>query len=92
MGAVAGTAEKQFIGWSGRLKIAVHKRRYCERVENCIRDGVQDDDWRGQWEGAVEGPQSALYRDSASGATWSGRGRAPTWLAGDKDRSRYFIG
>ncbi|WP_408432137.1 H-NS family nucleoid-associated regulatory protein [Paraburkholderia sp. RL18-101-BIB-B] len=24
--------------------------------------------------------------------TWSGRGRAPGWLAGAKDRSKYLIG
>ncbi|MFL9929950.1 H-NS family nucleoid-associated regulatory protein [Paraburkholderia sp. RL18-103-BIB-C] len=28
------------------------------------------------------------YRDPKSGATWSGRGRAPAWLAGAKGRYR----
>lgn len=27
-------------------------------------------------------PVAAKYRDPASGATWTGRGRAPLWLAG----------
>lgn len=39
----------------------------------------------------VRGPQPALYRDPKTGGTWSGRGRAPAWLAGVKDRSKYLI-
>jgi len=39
----------------------------------------------------VRGPQPALYRDPKSGATWSGRGRAPAWIADAKDRSRFLI-
>ncbi|MGY6122185.1 H-NS family nucleoid-associated regulatory protein (plasmid) [Paraburkholderia strydomiana] len=39
----------------------------------------------------VRGPQPALYRDPKSGATWSGRGRAPAWIANAKDRSRFVI-
>lgn len=31
------------------------------------------------------------FRDPETGATWSGRGRAPGWLAG-KDREQYRIG
>jgi DNA-binding protein H-NS len=37
------------------------------------------------------GPQPAKYRDPQTGATWSGRGRAPAWLAGVKDLSAYLI-
>ncbi|WOD14189.1 H-NS family nucleoid-associated regulatory protein [Paraburkholderia kirstenboschensis] len=39
----------------------------------------------------VRGPQPALYRDLKTGATWSGRGRAPAWIANAKDRSRFLI-
>jgi DNA-binding protein H-NS len=39
----------------------------------------------------VRGPQPALYRDPKSGATWSGRGRAPAWIADAKNRSRFLI-
>ncbi|CAB3794520.1 H-NS family nucleoid-associated regulatory protein [Paraburkholderia fynbosensis] len=39
----------------------------------------------------VHGPQPAMYQDPKSGATWSGRGRAPAWLAGVKDRSKFLI-
>jgi DNA-binding protein H-NS len=39
----------------------------------------------------VRGPQPAMYQDPKSGATWSGRGRAPAWLAGAKDRAKFLI-
>jgi len=39
----------------------------------------------------VRGVQAAKYRDPKSGATWSGRGRAPAWLAGARDRSKFLI-
>jgi DNA-binding protein H-NS len=38
-----------------------------------------------------KGPQPAKYRDPNTGATWSGRGRAPAWLAGVKDLSSFLI-
>ncbi|NMM04465.1 H-NS histone family protein [Paraburkholderia sp. RP-4-7] len=41
--------------------------------------------------GQRKGPQPALYRDPKSGATWSGRGPAPAWLASVKDRTRFLI-
>ena len=39
----------------------------------------------------VRGPQPAKYRDPKTGATWSGRGPAPAWLAGTKDRTKFLI-
>jgi DNA-binding protein H-NS len=42
--------------------------------------------------GQPKGAQPALYRDPKSGSMWSGRGRAPAWLAGAKDRSKFLIG
>lgn len=39
----------------------------------------------------ARGPQPAKYRDPKSGATWSGRGRAPEWLASVKDRTPFLI-
>ncbi|MGY6125490.1 H-NS family nucleoid-associated regulatory protein [Paraburkholderia strydomiana] len=39
----------------------------------------------------VRGAQPALYRHPKSGATWSGRGRAPAWIADAKDRNRFLI-
>ncbi|AOI62839.1 H-NS histone [Burkholderia territorii] len=32
----------------------------------------------------------AKYRDPATGATWSGRGREPVWIAG-RDRAAFLI-
>jgi DNA-binding protein H-NS len=34
---------------------------------------------------------AAKYRDPASGATWSGRGKTPKWINGATDRSVYAI-
>jgi DNA-binding protein H-NS len=34
---------------------------------------------------------AAKYRDPASGATWSGRGKTPKWINGAADRSQYAI-
>ena len=39
----------------------------------------------------VRGPQAPKYRDPKSGETWSGRGRAPAWLATAKDRTQFLI-
>ncbi|CAN0628616.1 DNA-binding protein H-NS [Burkholderia multivorans] len=39
----------------------------------------------------VRGPQPPKYRDPKSGATWSGSGRAPAWLAGAKNLSKFLI-
>ncbi|MBB2929012.1 H-NS family nucleoid-associated regulatory protein [Paraburkholderia silvatlantica] len=39
----------------------------------------------------VRGPQIPKYRDPETGATWSGRGRAPAWLAEAKDRAVFLI-
>ncbi|AMV48224.1 H-NS histone family protein [Paraburkholderia caribensis] len=39
----------------------------------------------------VRGPQAPKYRDPKTGATWSGRGRAPAWLAGAKDQTAFLI-
>jgi DNA-binding protein H-NS len=39
----------------------------------------------------VRGPQAPQYRDPKTGATWSGRGRAPAWIAGAKDRTKFLI-
>ncbi len=41
--------------------------------------------------GQRQGPQPAKYLDPKTGATWSGRGPAPAWLAAAKDRSKFLI-
>lgn len=35
-------------------------------------------------------PVEIKYKDEATGDTWTGRGRAPKWLAG-KDKDQYLI-
>ena len=40
--------------------------------------------------GAVKGPVPAKFRDTNSGATWSGRGKPPRWISG-KDRTAFLI-
>lgn len=40
---------------------------------------------------AVTGGKPAKYRDHKTGATWTGHGRAPGWIAGVKDRTHYLI-
>lgn len=37
------------------------------------------------------GPQPAKYLDPKTGATWSGKGPAPAWLAAAKDRNAFLI-
>lgn len=37
------------------------------------------------------GALPAKYRDPKSGATWSGRGPAPRWVASAKDRTKFLI-
>lgn len=39
----------------------------------------------------ARGPQPAKYRDPETGATWSGRGPAPAWMANAKDRAKFLI-
>ncbi|HDR9497107.1 H-NS histone family protein [Burkholderia cepacia] len=36
-------------------------------------------------------PIAPKYRDPKTGATWSGRGKAPQWIAGAKNRNRFLI-
>lgn len=38
----------------------------------------------------VKEPVAAKFRDSNTGATWSGRGKPPKWIVG-KDRSAFLI-
>ncbi|CAB3744572.1 hypothetical protein LMG27174_07206 [Paraburkholderia rhynchosiae] len=40
---------------------------------------------------AKAGSSVTKYRDPKTGATWSGHGRAPGWIAAAKDRSKYLV-
>ncbi|RKU00206.1 DNA-binding protein [Burkholderia sp. Nafp2/4-1b] len=39
----------------------------------------------------AKAPTEAKYRDPKTGATWSGRGRAPAWIKDAKNRNRFLI-
>jgi len=41
--------------------------------------------------GQPKGRQQAQYLNAKTGATWSGRGRAPAWLANVRDRTKFLI-
>lgn len=41
--------------------------------------------------GQRKGPQPAKYLNPKTGATWSGRGPAPAWLAAVKDRASFLV-
>ncbi|MGU7775702.1 H-NS histone family protein [Burkholderia sp. MR1-5-21] len=46
---------------------------------------------RGRSAKQTKGPVEAKYRDPKTGATWSGRGRAPAWIKDAKNRNRFLI-
>ncbi len=45
---------------------------------------------RGRKSGGGGGKVAPKYRDPATGATWTGRGRTPKWMEG-KNRDAYLI-
>src|SRR5258708_315507 len=56
-------------------------------AKTAVKKASTTDEHRGQ----RTGPQPAKYLDPKSGATWSGRGPAPAWLAAAKDRTKFLI-
>ncbi|MDR6498613.1 DNA-binding protein H-NS [Burkholderia ambifaria] len=46
---------------------------------------------RGKSGTQTKAPTEAKYRDPKTGATWSGRGRAPAWIKDAKNRNRFLI-
>ena len=45
----------------------------------------------GKAKAASAGKSLAKYRDHKTGATWTGHGRAPAWIAAVKDRTQFLI-
>ncbi|MEB2607207.1 H-NS histone family protein [Burkholderia cenocepacia] len=41
--------------------------------------------------GKASAPIAPKYRHPKTGATWSGRGKPPAWIAGVKNRDRFLI-
>jgi len=82
--------------WSGRGRapawIANAKNRDRFLVDGNASKASASVESKAKRRGAyVRGPQPAMYLDPKTGATWSGRGRAPAWIANAKDRSRFSI-
>ncbi|KXU86119.1 histidine biosynthesis protein [Caballeronia megalochromosomata] len=77
-------------GWianaKDRSKFAVGASTQATKAKGKARAAVKR-----KGKGQPRGPQPALYRDPQSGATWSGRGRAPAWLASVEDRTPFLI-
>jgi DNA-binding protein H-NS len=80
-------------GWSGRGRAPAWIANAKNRDRFLVSDeGVDAGTTRQPKAGNyVRGPQAPKYRDPDSGATWSGRGKAPAWFALAKDRSAYLI-
>jgi DNA-binding protein H-NS len=80
---ISGTADATVAATASAAGVASKTKTVVKKVSKSI------DATAGK--GQRKGPQPALYRDLKTGATWSGRGRAPAWLAGAKDRTRVLI-
>jgi DNA-binding protein H-NS len=96
---------KTGLTWTGRGSAPAWIAKARDRTKFLIKDGVaptthpisqietavkatSTDTHRGQ----RTGPQPAKYRHPKSGASWSGRGPAPAWLANVKDRTKFLVG
>jgi DNA-binding protein H-NS len=75
----AGAASAASVGTMSKAKTAVKKASKAVAGAGAHR-------------GQRTGPQPAKYLDPKTGATWSGKGPAPAWLAAARDRSKFLIG
>ncbi|QCP48321.1 histone [Trinickia violacea] len=78
---IAGSAEATVAATAGTAN----------KAKTAVKKTVSKAVGSGAGKGQPKGRQPALYRDPKSGAEWRGRGRAPAWLAGAKDRSKFLI-
>ena len=60
-----------------------------EALEELCSEGIVAG--AGAHKGQRKGLQPAKYLEPKTRATWSGKGRAPAWLAAAKDRSKFLI-
>ncbi|SAK86536.1 histone family protein nucleoid-structuring protein H-NS [Caballeronia fortuita] len=79
--------------WSGRGRAPAWIANAKNRARFLVSEAVESNDSdSGKRTGNYpRGPQPAKYRDPKSGAEWSGRGKAPGWLASVKDRTKFLI-
>lgn len=61
-----------------------------DMVQKMREYGISLNELMGRKPGALPEEPQAKYRDPATGATWSGRGRAPAWIAG-KNRDEFLV-
>jgi DNA-binding protein H-NS len=62
-----------------------------EQIAEC---GITPEQLFGRRRAAASGycaPFEPKYRDPKTGATWSGRGKPPQWIASAKNRDRFLI-
>jgi DNA-binding protein H-NS len=98
-GEVAYRDPKTGATWSGRGRAPGWIANAKDRSKFAVSAGESNNSikgkaratFKGRKNGQPRGPQPALYRDPQSGATWSGRGRAPAWLASVADRTPFLI-
>ncbi|SAK71768.1 histone family protein nucleoid-structuring protein H-NS [Caballeronia hypogeia] len=98
-GTVAYQDPKTGATWSGRGRAPAWIAKAKDRSKFAVGAGGEKSTAKTKAGGANKrkgkgqprGRQPALYRDPQSGATWSGRGRAPGWLASVQDRTPFLI-
>jgi len=62
--------------------------------EQIAEYGITSEQLFGRRRAAAAGARTPIapkYQDPKTGATWSGRGKAPQWIANAKNRDRFLI-
>jgi len=76
-------------------QIAIARKAESQQALNTVLQLVEEFGFTAQqvfpWNPkAQKNKVAAKYRDPSTGATWTGRGKAPQWIAG-KDREQFVI-
>ncbi len=77
--------------WSGHARPPAWIKNVKDRSRFLIEGAAAGHAQPARGKAAAKGALPPKYRDPKSGATWSGRGPAPAWLASAKDRSLFLI-
>jgi DNA-binding protein H-NS len=75
------------------VKKGEREKARAQILELMQRYGITVDELSAKTRAKSANPRAAVeakYRDPVSGATWTGRGREPRWLAG-RERSTFLI-
>lgn len=94
------TTYQELLAQRAELEKKIEAERAIERAkalttvrELCAEHGITADDLApsaSKKQPRATGVVPAKYRDPATGATWTGRGKEPTWIR-DKDRDAFLI-